>query len=110
MINKSYKNFGQTLENLRIKAELSYLRLGLGMSYNSKYGNKYHGDNWTQTYCKFRPGRIPKKKIMEEFADYFHLSPYYFYEYRLIKLLKILDQNRKFLDKLEKSMAKYRQN
>lgn len=82
------------------------------MSYNSRCGNKdkYHSDSFVQHYCKYGPGKIPKKKIMEEFADYFNLSPYYFYEYRILQLLKILDQDRKFLNKLKKSMVKYRQN
>ena len=103
--NKSYRDFGYSLEALRIKAKLSYERLALGMSYNSGCGNKdrYRSDSWVQNYCKhkYKPGNFPKEKIIKEFAAYFNLSPYYFYEYRIIKLLKILDQDRRFLDKLE---------
>ena len=110
MINLSYKDFGRTLEDLRIKNKLSYERMALGMSYNPGCGNKdiYRNDGWVQNYCKYKPGSIPKKKIIKEFADFFEISPYYFFEYRLIKLLKILDRDRRFLDKLEKSKAKYK--
>ena len=113
MINRSYKDFGRSLEDLRIKAKLSYERLGLGMSYNSECGNKdiYRSDSYVQRYCKYRPGKIPKERIIKEFTSYFSLPAMYFYEYRLIQLLKIIDRDRAFLDYLlEKSMAKYKQN
>ena len=112
---KTYKDFGLALEELRVKVRdpyrdkpLSYDNLALGMSYNPKYGNKYHGQSWVTNYCRYKPGKIPKEKIIEEFADYFNLSPYYFFEYRLIRLLKLLNRDRRFLDVLEKSMIKYK--
>lgn len=110
MINLSYKDFGRSLEDLRIKAKLSYERLGLAMSYNPGCGNKdkYRSDSYVQRYCKYPAGSIPKEKIIKEFADFFNISPYYFYEYRRIKLMEFIDSDRRFLDTVEESVSKYK--
>lgn len=120
MNKKTYLDFGPALEGLRPLNEdyyrgyqgkpLSYNSIGLGMSFNKKYGNKYHWSSWVRTQCKYPKGKIPKVKLMEEFADYFSVEPEYFYEYRLKKVLDFIDKNRWFLDKcLDKYMPKYKE-
>lgn len=109
-IKKTNKDFGEALEELRTKAGLSYESMALGMSYNPHCGNKdrYRNDSWTQHYCKYRAGKIPKESIIKEFADFFEISPHYFFEYRLLQMLRFLNRDRRFLDRLEKLMSKYK--
>jgi hypothetical protein len=44
----------------------------------------------------------------KEFADFFHVTEDYFYEYRLKRMLEFLDKNREFLDHCEKESRKYK--
>ncbi len=44
---------------------------------------------------------------LKKIADFFHITPEYFYEYRLKKLLDYIDNNREFLDHCLRQSKKY---
>jgi transcriptional regulator with XRE-family HTH domain len=97
-MKKTYKDFGDALDTLRVQADLSYDRLSLGLGIANSY--VYHMINR-------RTKNAPSDEIIKKIADYFHLEPEYFYEYRLRRMLEFLDSNREFLDHCEKESKKY---
>lgn len=89
MSEKTYKNFGDAVDELRMKAGLSYDRMSLEISIAQSY--LYHIINR-------RKASAPKDEIIKKIADFFHISPYYFFEYRLRRLEDYINEDRKFLD------------
>jgi transcriptional regulator with XRE-family HTH domain len=89
MAKKTYKDFGDAVDELRIKADLSYDRMALGVDIAQSY--LYHIINR-------RKASAPKDDIIKKIAEFFHVPPSYFYEYRLRRLLDFLNNNREYLD------------
>jgi len=89
MSEKSYKNFGDATDELRIKAGLSYDRMSLEVGIAQSY--LYHIINR-------RKASAPKDEIIKKIAEFFHISPYYFFEYRMRRLEDYINKDRKFLD------------
>jgi len=89
MGKKTYKSFGDAIDELRMGAGLSYDRLSLEVGIAQSY--LYHIVNR-------RKASAPKNEIIKSLADFFHVDPGYFYEYRLRQLLEFIDQNREFVD------------
>jgi transcriptional regulator with XRE-family HTH domain len=97
-MKRTYKSFGEALDVLRIEHDLSYDRLSLALGIANSY--VYHMINR-------RTKNAPSDAIIQKIADYFHLEPSYFYEYRLRKMLEFVDTNREFLDHCEKETKKW---
>lgn len=55
-----------------------------------------------------RRANPPTDEVIKKIADFFHVTPDYFYEYRLKKLLNYIDKNRDFLDYSLKQTKKYK--
>ena len=89
MNKKTYKNFGDAVDELRMEAGLSYDRMSLEIGIAQSY--LYHIINR-------RKASAPKDEYIEKIAEFFHITPYYFYEYRLRRIEDFIDVNRKFLD------------
>jgi len=87
--SKTYLDFGVAMDELRKKAGVSFdtmsFKIGIAQSYLWGLANR-------------RRANMPKEELIEKIADYFSLSPSYFYEYRLRKLLDFINENREFLD------------
>ncbi len=87
--NKTYLDFGVAMDELRKKNGVSFdtmsFKIGIAQSYLWGLANR-------------RRANMPKDELIEKIADYFHLSPSYFYEYRLKNLLKFINNNREYLD------------
>jgi transcriptional regulator with XRE-family HTH domain len=96
-VKKTYKDFGEALDILRVEHDLSYDRLSLALGIANSY--VYHMINR-------RTKNAPSDDIIKKVADYFNLEPEYFYEYRLRKHLEMLDKDREFLDHCEKESRK----
>jgi transcriptional regulator with XRE-family HTH domain len=94
---KTYKDFGIAVEDLKGE-EISYYNLsqGVGLSESYLWGlvNK-------------RKVTLPKDKVIEKLAKFFHVEPSYFYEYRLRRVLEFIDQHREFLDTVERSIKAF---
>lgn len=98
-MKKTYEDFGIMLEKLKEEAEVSYD--GMGRKIDISYST-------LQRIAKTRAVDLPKYEIMEKVAKFFHLGPTFFYEYRLRKVLDYIDNNRKFLNIVERAMRKHR--
>jgi len=87
--SKTYLDFGVAMDELRKKAGVSFdtmsFKIGIAQSYLWGLANR-------------RRANMPKEELIEKIADYFHLSPSYFYEWRLRKFLDFINENREFLD------------
>ena len=87
--SKTYLDFGVAMDELRKKAGVSFdtmsFKIGIAQSYLWGLANR-------------RRANMPKEELIEKIADYFSLSPSYFYEWRLRKLLDFINENREFLD------------
>jgi len=88
-MKKTYKNFGEALDSLRVEHDLSYERLSLGLSIANSY---------VYNMINRRTKSAPSNNLIEKIAKFFRLEPEYFYEFRLRKMLEFVDKNRKFLD------------
>ena len=86
---KTYLDFGVAMDELRKKAGVSFdtmsFKIGIAQSYLWGLANR-------------RKANMPKEELIEKIADYFQLSPSYFYEWRLRKFLDYIDNNREYLD------------
>lgn len=96
---KTYKDFGIILEELKDDSEVSYEKMGITIGINP---------STLQRMAKIRAVKLPEYKIMEKVAKFFHVSPTFFYEYRLRKVIDYINNNRKFLDTVERAMKKYK--
>ncbi len=98
-MKKTYKSFGEALDELRVEAELSYDRLSLKVGI-------------TQSYLYYiinrRANSAPNNKIIEKVAKFFGVEPDYFFEYRLRKMIDYVNDNREFLDHCEKESKKFK--
>lgn len=99
MIKKSYKDFGETIEELRQNARISYDTIAFGIR---------RAQSYVYGICTRRKRLLPTDYQVKEFADFFHVIPEYFYEYRLKKMLEYVDKDRAFLDHCEKELKKYK--
>jgi transcriptional regulator with XRE-family HTH domain len=97
-MQKTYKDFGEALDILRVEHDLSYDRLSLGLGIANSY--VYHMINR-------RTKNAPSDEIIKKIANYFHLEPEYFYEYRKRKHDELINDNREFLDYCEKEFKKW---
>ena len=95
---KTYEDFGVAIEELRQKAGISYDTIAFGIR---------RAQSYVYGICNRRTKTMPKYELVKEFADFFHLEPDYFYEYRLRKHLDFIDKNREFLDHMERQAKKY---
>jgi transcriptional regulator with XRE-family HTH domain len=99
MIKKTYKDFGEAIEELRQNARISYDTIAFGIR---------RAQSYVYGICTRRKRQIPTYDQFKEFADFFHVTEDYFYEYRLKRMLEFLDKNREFLDHCEKESRKYK--
>ena len=94
---KTYLDFGVAMDEIRKIAGVSFdtmsFKLGIAQSYL-----------WGLAHM--RKANLPKYELIEKIANYFHVQPDYFYEYRLKRMLEFLDKNREFLDHCEKESKK----
>jgi len=86
---KTYEDFGIILEKLKNDRGSAYERMGIEINMNP---------STLQRMAKTRAVKLPDYNVMEKVAGYFHLTPHFFYEYRLRKLLDFIDKDREFLD------------
>lgn len=99
MSKKTYKDFGIILEELKDDSGTSYERMGISIEMNPSS---------LQRMAKIRAVKLPEYKVMKKVAKFFHLEPTFFYEFRLRKVLDYINDNRKFLDVIERAMRKYK--
>lgn len=99
MKNKTYLDFGEALEELRQNARVSYDTIAFKI---------LHPQSYVYGLCTKRKRTMPRDEQFKEFADFFHVTGEYFYEWRLKKILEFVDKNREFLDHCEKEMKKYK--
>jgi len=97
-MKKTYKNFGEALDVLRVEAELSYERMSLKLGIANSY---------VYNMINRRTKSAPSNEMIKKIAMLFHVPPEYFYEYRLRKMLEFVDDNREFLDYCEKEAKKW---
>ncbi len=55
-----------------------------------------------------RRANPPSDEVIKKISDFFHVTPDYFYEHRLNKLLCYINNNREFLDYCLKQSKKYK--
>lgn len=96
---KTYEDFGIILEKLKNESGSAYERMGIEINMNP---------STLQRMAKTRAVKLPDYDVMEKVAKYFHLDPEFFYEYRLRKVLDYIDENRKFLNVVERAKRNYR--
>jgi transcriptional regulator with XRE-family HTH domain len=96
-MKKTYKYFGEAVDELRVEAGLSYDRFSLAV----RIANSY-----LYNIINRRHKSAPKNEVIEKIATFFHLEPEYFFEYRLRKHLEILDKNPELLDKIDEFLKK----
>ena len=94
----TYKDFGEALDELRVEHDYSYDRLALKLGIANSY--VYHIINR-------RMKTLPSNELVEKIAKFFNLEPEYFYEYRLRKMLELVDKNREYLDYCQKEFDKW---
>jgi len=99
MNKKTYKDFGEAIEELRQNARISYDTIAFGIR---------RAQSYVYGICTRRKRQIPTYEQFQEFADFFHINPDYFYEYRLKKFLEYVNENREFLDNCVKDIKKYK--
>ena len=98
MIKKTYKDFAEAV--LELKGDkVSFDTMGLSIGIAPSY-------LWNLTHM--RKSSPPKDEVIEKIAAFFHVEPEYFYEYRLKKCLEFLDDNREFLDHIDKVKVNWR--
>ena len=97
-MKKTYKNFGEALDALRVEADLSYERLSMKLGIANSY---------VYNMINRRTKSAPSNEMIEKIAALFNILPTYFYEYRLRKMLEFVDDNREFLDYCEKESKKW---
>jgi len=98
MSGKTYKDFGEAIEELRQKSRISYDTIAFGIR---------RAQSYVYGICVRRKRQMPTYEQMKEFSNYFHVEEAYFYEYRLRKMLEFVDKNREFLDYCEKEKNKW---
>lgn len=98
-MKKTYKDFGEAMDELRKKAEVSFdtmsFKLGIAQSYLWGLANR-------------RKANLPKDELMTKIAGYFHVPEEYFHEWRLKRMLEFINANREFLDHCEKESRKFK--
>ncbi len=98
MINKSYDDFGVAMDKLRVKKGVSFDTV----SFSTRIAQSYL---WG--LANRRKANLPKDELIQKIADYFQVKPDYFYEYRLKRMLEIVNNEREFLDHCEKEYKKW---
>lgn len=93
MEKKTIKDFGEAIEELRQNARISYDTIAFKIQ---------HPQSYVYGLCTRRKRTLPSYEQMKEFADFFHVEPSYFYEWRLRKHLEAIDKERALLDLCEK--------
>ncbi|MHB8276341.1 MAG: helix-turn-helix domain-containing protein [Candidatus Humimicrobiaceae bacterium] len=97
-MKKTYKCFGEALDILRVENDLSYDRLSLKLGIANSY--VYHMINR-------RTKSAPSDEILTKIANFFGLEPEYFFEYRIRKMIKFIEENKEFLDHCEKEKSRW---
>ena len=97
--DRSYKDFADAMFELK-KA-----------NYDISYGRIAHKTGLLEAtvnaLANRRRANPPSEDVMLKIAECFNVKPEYFYEWRLTKFLKFLDENRDFLDHCEKLKKNY---
>ena len=70
-MKKTYKNFGEAVDELRVQADLSYDRMALKINMTSSY---------LYSIINRRLAEGPKDDIIIKIAEFFNLKPEYFYK------------------------------
>lgn len=96
-MKKTYKYFGEAVDELRVEAGLSYDRFSLAVQIANSY---------LYNIINRRHKNAPKDEVIKKIATFFHLEPEYFFEYRLRKHFEILDKNPELLDHCEELLNK----
>lgn len=98
MIEKSYESFQDDFLKLKEKfPDISYGKIARELDVSDAYA--YNLPNR-------RRASFVSMDMIEKIAKIFQVKPEYFYEYRLQKLLKYIDKDRKFLDTCEYQIRK----
>lgn len=97
-MKKTYKSFGESVDELRVEHEYSYDRLALAIGMTSSH---------LYSLINRRIASAPEDKILIKIAKFFNLEPEYFFEYRLRKMIKFVQENKEFLDHCEKELPKW---
>mgnify|MGYP001122199189 CR=1 FL=1 len=97
--DKTYKDFGVALDKLKEDMGVSFETIGIKAEISPSY-------LWKIT--KLRNPTMPKDDIIKRIAKFFYVEPKYFYDWRLKSTLDYIDDNRKFLDVIERAMKKYK--
>lgn len=93
---KTYRNFGEEIDILRIEKNLSYDRLSLAVGIPTSY----------IYYIVNRKVKTPpKNEIILKFANFFKVPPEYFFEYRVRLLNDHINKYPEDLDILEKALS-----
>jgi transcriptional regulator with XRE-family HTH domain len=97
--DRTYKDFGDALWELKkANHDISYgqiaRRTGILEATVTALANR-------------RRANPPDDEIMKTLADFFHVKPEYFYEWRLKKFLEFVNEHRDFLDHCEKVKKGY---
>jgi len=100
MKNQTYKDFNDALIELKhINNDISYGKISMATGILESTLN---------ALANRRRAHPPSDEIIKKISTFFKISPDYFYEYRLSRLLKIIDKNRDFLDYCLKQTASYK--
>lgn len=105
-MRKTYKDFGEALDELRVESDLSYEQFSIQINDVIKPKKSITTSN-IYAIINRRNASAPDNKMIEELAQFFNIKPEYFYEYRLRKLLEFINDNREFLDYCNKEQSKW---
>ncbi len=90
MSKKSYEDFANAFYQLKKdNGDISYGKISLATNILEATIN---------ALANRRRANPPTKEVLKKIADFFHVTPDFFYEYRLKKLLDYIDNNREFLE------------
>jgi len=103
---KTYKDFGEALDELRANEELSYEQFSIMLNEKVKPRKNITTSN-IYAIINRRNASAPSNTLIEYFAEFFGIMPEYFYEYRLRKMLELVDKNREYLDYCQKEFNKW---
>lgn len=90
MKNLSYKDFCDSFYQLKKeKNDISYGKISISTGILEATLN---------ALANRRRANPPTEETIKKISTFFNIPPDYFYEYRLSKLLKIINNNREYLD------------
>lgn len=96
-IKKSYKNFGEKIDIMRIEKNLSYDRLSLAVGIPTSY---------IYYIVNRKVKSPPKTEIIIKFANFFGVPPEYFFEYRVKLIIDRINSHPEELEIIENALLK----